>query len=328
MRRASEASGVQVRGRACGASRAKRGLAPKAIVILALLAGVAAAAPDGATVSYRVQKGDTLELIAAEFYANRDDAALIAAENKIQKPRKLNPGERLRIPVTREIRTEKGDMFETLAAKYLGNATRAAFLADFNHRSLEDSLATGTELTIPIHITHTAAGPESLASISVTYFGNAKHAEELARYNGLDKTSLEKGEAIDVPVLEVHVRSAKQPPLDGDAQARDKQRKEAVAAAATALPAARTAWLQGDFDGVRKTLDPLAEATEFLDTDVAVEIDLLLGKAHVAFDETPLAIAAFTRVLARRPRFELSPYHDSPKVLEAWQKAVSQLQGQ
>ena len=295
----------------------------RALVIVAVLAGVASAQPDSATLFYRVQRGDTLELIAAEFYGNRDEAPLIAAENHITKPRKLLPGERLRIPVTRAIRTEKGAMFETLAERYLGNRSRAAVLAEFNHHSIEDSLATGSELVIPIHITHTAQNTESLASISVAYYGNTKHADELAKYNALDKTTLDKGEQIDVPVLDPKVRSTKEPPLDADSQARDRARKDAIATAATALPAARSAWLQGDFDAVRKLLSPLADKTEFLDTDVAVDVDLLLGKAHVAFDEMPAAIAAFARVLARRPRYELSPYHDSPKVLEAWQKAAS-----
>ena len=122
----------------------------------------------------------------------------------------------------------------------------------------------------------------------------------------------------------MRVRTAKLPPLDAESQEREKQRKETIALAETALPIARTAWLQGDFAGVKEALAQLADKTDFLDTDTAVEIDLLLGKAHVAFDDTPLAVAAFARVLARKPRIELSPYHDSPKVLEAWQKAVSQ----
>jgi LysM repeat protein len=296
----------------------------KSLVILAALVTTASAQPE-TTLTYRVQKGDSLDLLAAEFYADRNDAIFIEAENKMQRPRKLNPGERLRIPVTREIRTEKGDTFESLAQHYLGDAKRAAFLADFNRRSVEESLATGTELTIPFHVTHTAGGTESLASISTTYFGNAKHADELARYNALDKTTLDKGEAIEIPILTVRVRSARMPPLDAESQARDKQRKEAAAEAEAALPIARTAWLQGDFARVKEALAPLADKSDFLDTDTAVEVDLLLGKAHVAFDDTALAVAAFTRVLARKPRYELSPYHDSPKVLEAWHKAVSQL---
>jgi LysM repeat protein len=295
----------------------------RTLVILALLAATAFAQPE-TTISYRVQKGDSLEIIAAEFYADRDDAIFIRSENKLQRPRKLNPGERLRIPVTREIRTEKGATFASLAKQYLGAASRASFLADFNHRSVDESLATGTALTIPFHVTHTATATESLASISTQYFGNSKHADDIARYNALDKTSIDKGETIEIPILNVRVRGAKLPPLDADAQERDKQHKDAAAAAENALPVARTAWLQGDFARVKETLAPVAEKSDFLDADTAVEVDLLLGKAHVAFGDTAQAVTAFARVLARKPRFELSPYHDSPKVLEAWQQAVSQ----
>lgn len=299
----------------------------KALLLLVALARIAAAQPDATVMNYRVQRGDSLDLLAAELYSDRDDAVFIMAENKMQKPRKLNPGERLRIPITREIRTEKGDSFESLARKYLGDERRASFLADYNHRSIEDSLATGTELTIPFHVTHTVTEKtESLASVSLTYFGNAKHADEIAKWNGLDKASLDKGEQVEIPVLTVHVRDARLPPLDADSQARDKERREAVALAQTALPAAHAAWLQGDYARVRDALAPLADKTDFLDTDTAIEVDLLLGRAHVAFDDQALAVAAFSRVLARKPRFELSPYYDSPKVLEAWQKAVSQAQ--
>jgi len=297
----------------------------KALLALVVLARVASAQPDANVMSYRVQKGDSLDLLAAELYSNRDDAVFIMAENKMQKPRKLNPGERLRIPITHDIRTEKGDSFESLAKKYLGDEKRASYLAEYNHRSIEDSLATGTELTIPFRITHTATEKtETLASISTTYFGNAKHADEIAKWNGLDKTSIDKGESIEVPVLTVHVRDARLPALDTDSQARDKQRRDAVALAQTALPAAHAAWLQGEYAHVKDALAPLADKTDYLDTDTAVEVDLLLGRAHVAFDDTALAVAAFSRVLARKPRYELSPYYDSPKVLEAWQKAVSQ----
>ena len=224
------------------------------IALIAAAGSLAWAQPEATVLSYRVQKGDTLDVLAAEFYADRNDAIFIMAENHMKTSRRLNPGERLHIPVTREISTEKGDTFESLAQHYLGDAKRAPFLADFNHRSVEESLATGTKLTIPFHVTHTAAGTESLASISTKYFGNSRHAEELAKYNGIDRTSLEKGEQIEVPILTVRVRDARLPPLDQDSQARDKQRREATALAQTALPAAHTAWLQGDFDGVKDAL--------------------------------------------------------------------------
>jgi LysM repeat protein len=94
----------------------------RSLVIIALLATTAAAQTDATVLNYRVQKGDTLDVLAAEFYADRNDAIFIMVENKMKRPRALNPGERIHIPVTRDIRTEKGDTFESLAQRYLGDA--------------------------------------------------------------------------------------------------------------------------------------------------------------------------------------------------------------
>ena len=59
---------------------------------------------------YRVKQGDSLELIAAEFYGDRMKAVFIMVENKLTHARPLKPGERLRIPVNREITTSPGDI--------------------------------------------------------------------------------------------------------------------------------------------------------------------------------------------------------------------------
>lgn len=299
-----------------------------ALAIVSVAAPARAQDATGDTLSYRVHKSDTLELVAAEFYGDRADAVFIVAENKLQHPRPLVPGERLKIPVTREIATAKGEDFPALASTYLGDARRAPYLAEFNSLSPEDSLPTGTTLTIPFHVTHVAAGPESLASIAASYFGDPKQAEMLRRYNNLDKPALDKGESIIVPVLHVRVRPQKLPPLDPDAKARRDQQLKAAADAAIALPVARTAWLGGDFAGVRSALAPLGDRLDYLDAAQAVEIGVLLGKAAVAFDDTAGAVAQFTQVLNRKPRHALSPYADSPKVLVAWKKAGGHVEGE
>ena len=306
----------------------------KALVSVTLLGLVALAAPARAddptadTQSYRVRRGDTLELVAAEFYGDRNHAIFIMVENKLQHARALNPGERLKIPVSREITTSKGDTFESLAATYLGDAKRSAFLADFNARSPEDSLATGTTLAIPFHITHVAAAAETIGSIAAAYFGDTKQAEMLVRYNELgDKTQLDKGESIIVPIFHVRVRAQKLPPLDADSRSRRDQQQKAAVDAASALPVARTSWLQGDFAGVKTAFVRLTDQLDFLDTSQAVEIGMLLGKAYVAFDDAPAALAAFGIVLNRKPRQELSSYTDSPKVIAAWKKAGGHLEG-
>jgi LysM repeat protein len=294
----------------------------RTITTLVVVAALAAAAfAQGNTVAYRVKQDDTLDVIAAEYYGDRAQAKLIVAENKLKK--RLQPGQRIRIPITRDIITEKGDTFESLAQTHLGDARRAVVLADFNERDVTDVPPIGTQLSIPIQITHVAQTPESLASLAAYFWGDAKQAEVLRRYNFLDKATLEKGESLIVPIIKVRVR--RQQSLDGDAKARREDQRKAADDAAHALPVARTAWLQGDFASVRAALEPIADRVEYLDTPMAIEVGLLLGKALLAFDEPEPAAAAFKAVLDRKPTHTLHPYTDSPKVIEAWTKAGGQV---
>lgn len=295
----------------------------KWLVVVVALVEVAHAQPDSDTVAYRVKKNDSLELVAAEFYGDRGHQILLVEENKLQKPRSLQQGDRLRVPVTREITTVKGDTFESLANTYLGDSRRAQFLADFNQMSADADpvLPTGTAITIPMHVTHTATAPESISQVAVAYLGEAKQADMIRRYNFTDKTQLDKGESIVVPVLTVRVRPGKLPAPDAEAKQRRDARSKAVAEAATALPRARMAWLEGNFAAVRELLKHPADQLEYLDTQTAAEVGLLLGKAMVADDMTDQAVERFSQVLNRKPRQLLGAYADSPKVIAAWKKA-------
>lgn len=288
------------------------------LVIVALVA-VAGAQPPS-TQPYRVKKKDTLDVIAAEFYGDRAQALLIVVENRL-KDRRVKAGERLRIPVTRDVTTDDGDTFAKLAQTYLGNEKRGPLLADFNERPTDDLPPTGTPITIPAQITHVAQAEETLAHVSSTYFGDGKNAELIQRYNFLDKTSLAKGESVIVPLIHIRVRPVKLPTIDSEAKSRREEHRRLQAEAEAALPLARTSWLQGDFSGVKGTLGPFADKLSYLDTALAMEIGVLLARAHVAFDENELAVKAFTQVLARKPKHMLSPYSESPKVIDAWKQA-------
>jgi LysM repeat protein len=293
-------------------------------VVTALALGMApghvALAQPTTTQVYKVKQKDTLDVIAAEYYGDRAHATFIIAENKLKNGR-VQPYTRLRIPVTREITTAKGETFTTLAAAYLGDERRAPFLADFNALPVDDSLATGSAITIPFHIGHTAEATESLASIAARYYGDSKQADLLKRYNFLDKNTIEKGEQIFVPVLDVRVRATKLPPLDTEAKDRRRQVQKIAEATASALPAARAAYLQGDFAHVRALLEPFADQLEYMDSATAIAVGLLLGKAHLAFGNTDAAVAAFKQIRERKPSHKLTHYSDSPKVIDAWKQA-------
>lgn len=298
-----------------------------ACVIAASLASPARAQePPTDTIAYRAKLGDSLELIAAEFYGDRTKAMFIMVDNKLTRPRPLKPGERLRVPVSRDIVTAPGDTFESLAATYLGDARRGTFLADFNALSVDDSLPAGSVLTVPFTITHTATSGETVADVAKAYFGDSRNAELIRRYNFLDKPTIERGEPVIVPVYHVKLAAAKQPPLDAEARARKDHRRDAVARAAKDLPAARQAWKDGDFAAVKATLGELEPDLDYLDAADAAEIGVVLGSLHAANNDDDGAVAAFKHALDRQPHLALRRYQYSPKITALWQKAGGQVE--
>ncbi|MEO6777113.1 MAG: LysM peptidoglycan-binding domain-containing protein [Kofleriaceae bacterium] len=293
------------------------------VVIVGLLVARIAAADDADFVQYKVKPGDTIDLVAAEFYGDHvRTSVFIVDENKWKTYRKLNPGERIRVPITREITTAKGDTLPELATKYLGDASRATYIAQLNHLEVTDIPAAGVALRLPFRVTHVAQTTESLAAIAQFYFGDAKQAELLRAYNNLgDKAALEKNDSIVVPVMSLRVHTERLPAPSAEALARRKQHANANEAAATALPAARLAQLQGDYAEVAKALAEIAKQLEYLDEPAFGEAGMLLGTARVAAGDKAGATAVFGEVVAREPARTLSPYYASPTVIEAWSAA-------
>ncbi|HTL34029.1 MAG TPA: LysM domain-containing protein [Kofleriaceae bacterium] len=298
----------------------------RSLAAFLVCAFIASAHAQTATQTIRVKPKDSLDLIAAEYYGDRQAAVFIIAENKLKKD-KLAPYTKLRIPVTRDIVTEKGDTFAKLAEQYLGDKAHAAALAEYNDLQPTDTPAIGTPLTIPFQVTHVADGTETLASIAQTYLGDPKQAEALRKYNGLDKTSIEKGESVLVPALTptLRVRPGKSIGLDAEAKARKEEHLHAMRSIEEVLPSAHASWLRGDFKHVKDLLQPFSDNTDMLDMKAAVDLNVLLAKSLIAFDEKAAAIEAFKRVLERKNWHQLSSYAESPKVIEVWKQAGGQV---
>jgi len=280
-------------------------------------------------ITIKVKQGDTLALLAAEFYSDRNKAIFIMVANKLDHPRPLKPGERIKIPVSRPYTTAPGDTFETIAANFLGDAKRGTFLAEFNGLQPDDRIPSGTDLFIPFTITHTAANTESISQIAQAYFGNDKNAQMIRHYNFLgEKDSLAKGEKLIVPIFNVRLSASKLPPIDADSNKRREKQKKAQANAALALPAAKIAWRDGDFALVKDTLAGVGQDVDYLQTEQAVAVGVMLGAMHLAFGDEKPALEAFKRVLERKPAHVLSPYFYAPKVIAVWKEAGGGVSGE
>lgn len=297
---------------------------PLTIALAASLALAALASPASAQKNaydtYRVRANDTLALIAAEYYGDRNHRIFIQAANGMDHTPTLKKGQKLKIPITQTVYASAGDTWEGLAERYLGDKARAPFLASFNSESADDTLAAGQAISIPFHVTHTAADKETLRQIAAGYFKDANKADMLEAYNGLDKSELAAGETIVVPIFHVSVRQSKLPEADEESKARLAKRNEMMSKAAEVLPEAREAWRQGNYSVIKRELTQIK--TEYLDTELAVEIGVLLGATYVAFDDIETALSTFDVVLERKPKHELEAYDYSPKVRSVWQQAT------
>lgn len=269
---------------------------------------------------YRVRKGDTLELIAAEYYGNRVHKIYIMVENGLDHDKPLKPGQRLRIPVSQRITTSAGETLGALAETHLGNASRANYLAEFNNLKATATLAVGQELTIPMRVNYRANGKEKLRDIALSLFDDAKQAELLQAYNALESNELSEGQIISVPLPKVQIQASKVRPPDADASARAAERATMMDRAMRALPRARNAWRTGDFGTVKQELTRLE--LDYLDTEPATEAGLLLGSAYIAFEDTDSALATFSKVFRRNKDVVLSPKEFSPKVISVWSQVV------
>lgn len=289
-------------------------------LLLVLVASVAHAQdPNVDTITYRVKEGDTLALIAAEYYGDRRKEIFIMVENGIVHSRKLKRGERLKVPVNREITTAPGQTFESLADSYLGDERRASFLAEFNGMSVDDGLPAGTQLQIPFTVTHRAAATESFQSIALAYFGDKSQADMLRRYNFMnDRRELAKDETISIPVYNVRLPASKMPPIDAEARTRRAQRRDAADRAIKNLPRAWHAWRSGELAQIETLLFGID--LDYLDTAQAVEVALLLGLAAIADGKKDIALEHFRNARARNPTYMLRAFDYSPKILALWKE--------
>ncbi|MCP4444387.1 MAG: LysM peptidoglycan-binding domain-containing protein [Myxococcales bacterium] len=277
------------------------------------------AKPTSGIERYKVRKGDSLELLAAEYYGNRVHKIYLMVENGMDHQRPLKPGERLRIPVSATITTAAGDTLGGLAESYLGSSNRAKYLAEFNGLDVETTLALGQELIVPLRVRYRAKGDENLRDIALGLFADASLAELLRDYNDLEGDTLAAGQLISVPVPKIKVQASKRRPPSADEDARASKRTDMMRRAALALPIAKSAWRAGGFATVKRELTRLE--LDYLDASFATDAGILLGSVYVAYDDVDSALAAFTKVLSRAPGLVLDEKIHSPKVRAVWNRA-------
>jgi hypothetical protein len=266
-----------------------------------------------------VRKGDDLELLAAEYYADRRYAVFIMFMNGMTHPRNLKPGERLKIPTAWRYSAASRETLDMLAERFLGDGRRAQYLAEFNGMPVTGTLSSGQEVHIPFHIRYVADSNTTLNALAATFYNDGRKADLLRGYNFRGGRVVKKGDSVIIPIIEVRVRPEKLPEPSEEEKRREDKRQEMRGRVVDALPRARDALKEGDYAAVRRALSELE--VDYLETEDAVGVSLLLGEAHVAFGDEDSAKANFQKVLERDPDHRLSARQKSPKVRAVWERA-------
>ena len=305
----------------------KRSWRARVVASLVALAPAAHAQDDDDdTVIYRVKPGRHARADRRRVLRRSQPTRCSSwSRTRCSTPRALKPGERLRIPVDARDHDREGRHVRVARADAT-SATRGARRSSPTSTACPPTttLAAGTLLTIPFHVTHTAARRPSRSRASRRRTSATASRPRCCAATTSSTRRAREGRVDRRADLHVRVRAveaaAGRRRVEGAPRSAARGDRRARAAR---CPRARAAWLQGDFgDGEGRARAVRRRDSTYLDTATAVEVGVLLGEAHVAFDDDGRARRSVHAACSSASRsYVLTPYADSPKVLAVWKKA-------
>jgi LysM repeat protein len=282
-------------------------------VLLLVVVGLSSGEAFAQRVIHRVRFGEDLEGISLHYYGTRDHGQLLALANGFSSPRKLVPGEKIRVPTTWTHTVRKTSTVQNLARDLLGGSHRWPALVVFNRLGHKKKVKVGVTLTVPFTLVHTATLGETLDGIGRIYYGDSRYGALLQRYNQLTSTSLAPGAKVEVPMGAPQITAERMEELVSD-RLLGVERGPSQESRET-LQEANAMLRRGEYMDVPLRLIRFLVRDQSSDAFVA-EVFKLLAIAYVAVDRADLAQKAFLEALLRQPGLTLDPVNTSPKVLQ------------
>jgi len=292
-----------------------------AVLILALLAR------DAGAFTHVVQPSDTLASIAERYYGRIQHEKVLVAANGLDDKggSPIVPGMRLEVPALEHHRIERGDTWARLAGELLGSEHRADVLAQANGSKPWLPPKEGELIRIPYNLKLLASSTDNIINIAYKFMGNSTKAWVLDHYNRLGGRSLQRGDVILVPLVDLPLTEAGKQAAERSARqtlskARAAERQIQLKVEAE-LPA-----LIADVRGGRY-VDAITRGTRFLSAGELSHAQLAvvhrqLLEAYVAMNAPGLATAACDGWRKHDPAARLNPVLLSPKIIEACKRGA------
>ncbi len=273
--------------------------------------------PCHATVYHTLRKGESLAIVAKQYYGDPGKAIFLLEYNGVRDPRTVKPGRRIVIPEVKFHQVQRGDTLALIAKRYLNDAKKSRALAQLNRIQDPKSLTPGTKVTIPVEILHTVRKGESLSSIAKRYYGHFDASKLIARYNGIkDPINLEVGTRLILPISDLHIVKKKKSPSRPSARPSTPPRGREGEAF---LEKGTSDYFMGDYIGSVKNLKK-AVASGLTKNDDISKAHRFLAYSYVALNDREKAKDSFRQALRVDPDLQLDPVYVSPKIMEVFEE--------
>jgi hypothetical protein len=288
----------------------------RALAMVLLLAGLgpgpAARARD---IEVTARAGDTPATLALRYYGSAGaQAALLHWNGLPADTRKLDPGQRLRLPTAWSYPVRPGDTWAQLAADYLADGRHATLLAELNGKPPGQPPTAGHLLVIPALLRLTVDKRQPLRALAARVSGwpaaraqTQELAGQIGRINGVTGADAPAGARLLVPLMHHRLIGWF---LPSDLPADDPGTERRVAALLTSAQADLRAGRYVDAALRLASIPDLPGARR----GRRVEALVLLATAQVALGRLDLARSSAASARRLDPKLRLDPDEVSPKV--------------
>ncbi len=280
------------------------------IVTLLLLC---AAPAEAQRVMHRVRFGESLPAISRAYYGDAKHADILRVANGFGPRRKLQAGERIRVPTSYSYTVRRTTTVRVLARKLLGRVRHWPALAHFNKLGRRGRIRARTRLVVPFALEHVVVPGETLVDLAKRYYGVERLAGLIALCNGTKNPAPKAGRRVAVLIGTLRITDRKMDQLIRSrllGLSRDKDNR-----ATEALQESNAMIRRGEYWAVPLRIVRLLAQGQVSEGNLA-EAYKLLAIAYVAVSRLELARAAFRQMLLRRPGYTLDSITTSPKVIK------------
>jgi len=278
--------------------------------------------------SRQVKPGETAAKLAKRYYGKAFTARVLLLANGLnglaKRPPELKVGSTISMPTAWSYRIRPGDTFVKLARDYLGDATKAKFLAWVNGKDARRPAPAGHVIIVPALVKVKLPARMTLTKLAARLLNGKPRSEAVKRlvrrirqYNGAGAKgggAKGGGRGLVVPLIRMRLLGwflASGLPVGDPGTARRAQ---------VLLGQAEKHLRDGRYLEVAVGLAPVVRFTA-LSPDLLVRAHHLRCTALVALARVGLALAAAKTVLRIDPGFRLDPVQISPKVRAVYRRA-------